>query len=146
MKRQVLLYGVALALLTVSLRLLEYRLLFIDHAQEAYIAAIALLFTGVGVWAGSKLKERYGRRPLVSPSSLASFSVDQERLKQHGITAREYDVLCQIAQGLSTKEIADKLFVSINTVKSHSASLFQKLNAKRRTQAVQQAKSLGLLP
>ena len=74
------------------------------------------------------------------------FTLNQQRLKDLGITRRELEILELIAQGLSNREIADKLFVSENTVKTHSSRLFDKLGAKRRTQAVQIGKELGLIP
>ena len=144
--RSILLYAVSLALLTVALRLLEYRLLIVDHARELYIGVIALLFTGVGVWVGQMLRNRVRHAPLIGAESLAAFSANPDALRRTGITARELEVLQLVALGLSTQEIADKLFVSVNTVKTHTASLFQKLDARRRTQAVQKAAAAGLLP
>ena len=144
--RSILLYAVSLALLTVALRLLEYRLLIVDHARELYIGVIALLFTGVGVWVGQNLRNRVRHTPLIGAESLTTFSASPEALRRTGVTARELEVLQLVALGLSTREIADKLFVSINTVKTHTASLFQKLDARRRTQVVQKAAAAGLLP
>ncbi len=144
--RSILLYAVSLALLTVALRLLEYRLLIVDHARELYIGVIALLFTGVGVWVGQSVRTRVRHTPLIGAESLTTFSASPDALRRTGITARELEVLQLVALGLSTREIADKLFVSINTVKTHTASLFQKLNARRLTQAVQKAVAAGLLP
>jgi ATP/maltotriose-dependent transcriptional regulator MalT len=74
------------------------------------------------------------------------FTVDPARLEQLGITRREHEILQLVASGLSTREIAERLFVSENTVKTHAARLFDKLSAKRRTQAVQHAKQAGLIP
>ncbi len=144
--RSILLYAVSLALLTVALRLLEYRLLIVDHARELYIGAIALLFTGVGIWAGTNLRNRVRHMPLVGSESLSAFVPNADALRRTSITAREMEVLQLVALGLSTKEIAEKLFVSISTVKTHTASIFQKLDARRRTQAVQKASAAGLLP
>ena len=144
--RSILLYAMSLALLTVALRVLEYKLLIVDHARELYIGAIAVLFTGVGVWAGGNLRNRVRHTPLVGQESLTAFAPSPDGLRQTGITARELEVLQLVALGLSTREIAEKLFVSINTVKTHTASLFQKLDARRRTQAVQKAVAAGLLP
>jgi DNA-binding CsgD family transcriptional regulator len=144
--RSILLYAVSLALLTVGLRVLEYKLLIVNHAQELYIGAIALLFTGVGIWAGGALRNRVRHTPLIGPESLTAFDPNPDALRRTGITARELEVLQLVALGLSTREIADKLFISISTVKTHTASIFQKLDARRRTQAVQKAKATGLLP
>jgi DNA-binding CsgD family transcriptional regulator len=136
----------SLALLSVALRVLEYKLLIVDHAREIYIGAIALLFTGVGVWIGGSLRNRIRHTPLIGPESLTAFTPNTDAIRRTGITARELEVLQLVALGLSTREIADKLFISINTVKSHTASLFQKLDVRRRTQAVQKATAAGLLP
>lgn len=144
--RSILLSALLLALLTIALRLLEYKLLIVDHARELYIGAIAVLFTGVGVWAGTSLRDRVRHTPLIGPESLTTFVPNPAALRQTGITPRELEVLQLVALGLSTREIADKLFVSISTVKTHTASIFQKLDARRRTQAVQKAAAAGLLP
>lgn len=144
--RSILLSALLLALLTVALRVLEYKLLIVDHARELYIGAIAVLFTGVGVWAGTSLRNRVRHTPLIGPESLTAFVPNPDALRRTGITARELEVLQLVALGLSTREIADKLFISISTVKTHTASLFQKLDARRRTQAVQKGTAAGLLP
>lgn len=144
--RSIALYALALALLTVALRVLEYKLLIVDHARELYIGVIAVLFTGLGVWAGGSLRNRVRHTPLIGPESLTAFLPNPDALRRTGITARELEVLQLVALGLSTREIADKLFVSISTVKTHTANLFQKLDARRRTQAVQKATAAGLLP
>ena len=144
--RSILLYAVSLALLTVALRMLEYKLFIVDFARELYIGAIAVLFTGVGIWAGGNLRNRFRHTPLIGAESLTAFAPNQDALRRTGITPRELEVLQLVALGFSTREIADKLFVSTNTVKSHAASIFQKLDARRRTQAVQKASAEGLLP
>ena len=144
-RTQIVVYGISLSALAILLKVLEYRFMVYDHALEIFIGSVALIFTVVGTWFGMKLRERRARI-LSAASSRGSFSVNPELLREFGISKREYDVLELIAQGFSTQEIADKLFVSRNTVKTHASSLFQKLEAKRRTQAVQKAKSVGLLP
>lgn len=144
--RSILLSALLLALLTVALRVLEYKLLIVDHARELYIGAIAVLFTGVGVWAGTSLRNRVRHTPLIGPESLTAFVPNPDALRRTGITARELEVLQLVALGLSTREIADKLFISISTVKTHTANLLQKLDARRRTQAVQKGTAAGLLP
>ena len=144
--RSILLYGTSLALFSVALRMMEYKLLVVDYTREMYIGGIALLFTTVGVWIGGSLRNRVRHTPLIGPTSLTSFTPNPNALRRTGITTRELEVLHLVALGLSTREIADKLFVSINTVKTHTANLFQKLDARRRTQAVQKAMAEGLLP
>ena len=141
MKKTLFLYGLALALLLALLKILEYRFFVRDLSIEFYLAVVALLFTGVGIWLGLKLT----RKKTIS-SLPADFKVDEELIRQNGISKREYEVLELMAKGLSNQEIADKLFVSLNTVKTHSSNLFLKLDAKRRTQAIQKAKELALIP
>jgi ATP/maltotriose-dependent transcriptional regulator MalT len=82
---------------------------------------------------------------LLVPVSSDNFQLNEALLAQTGISKREYEVLELMAQGLSNQEIAEKLFVSLNTVKTHTSNLFVKLDAKRRTQAIQKAKELGLI-
>ena len=147
MKKYILIYGLCGGLLIVVLKLTEYRFLVVEHSIEIYGGLIAAVFAAVGIWLGLKLskkKETVVVREV--PVSAQPFSVNQTRLQEFGITRREHEILALIANGLSNREIAEKLFVSENTVKTHSSRLFDKLSAKRRTQAVQIGKELGLIP
>ena len=144
MKRTILLYSVSLAVLVVALKLLEYRFLVQRLSLEIYLGTVALLFTGFGVWAGKRLTRPTAAPPLpttppspVSPELVLPATV--------GISKREYEVLALMALGLSNQEIADVLFVSLNTIKTHTSNLFLKLDAKRRTQAIQHAKERRLI-
>jgi len=146
MKKHILIYGLCGGVLIVVLKLVEYRFLVIQHSIEIYGGLIALLFAGLGIWLGLKLtknKETIVVREVPSPQP---FTLNETRLRELGITRRELEILGLIAGGLSNREIAEKLFVSENTVKTHSSRLFDKLSAKRRTQAVQVGKELGLIP
>lgn len=140
MKRTIILYGLALASLVFLLKYFEYRLIVRDLSIEFYVGLVAIVFTGLGIWAGLRLT----RRQVVTIGP--GFILNQAELAQLGISKREHEVLALMAQGLSNQEIADKLFVSLNTVKTHSSNLFVKLNASRRTQAIQKAKELRLIP
>jgi two-component system, NarL family, response regulator LiaR len=140
MRKTILLYGLAMAALTGILKFIEYRFFVRDLSLEFYLGAVAVLFTAVGVWAGMKLTRR---KVIVADPG---FKLNEPELQRLGISKREYEVLGLMAQGLSNQEIADKLFVSLNTVKTHSSNLFMKLDARRRTQAIHRAKELGLLP
>ena len=148
MKRQILIYGACGGLLIVILQLVEYRFLIIDHSLEIYGAVVAVIFAGVGIWLGLKLtgKERVVVVKEVPVPATEPFTLNREKLGDLGITPRELEILELIAQGLSNREIAERLFVSENAVKTHSSRLFEKLSAKRRTQAVQIGKQLGLIP
>ena len=156
MKKHLLIYGICGGLLIVLLKLIEYRFLVIEHSFEIYGGLIALLFASVGIWLGLKLtkhKETVVVKEVpvevtveVPVPTREPFVLNQTKLQQLGITARELEILQLIAGGMSTREIAETLFVSENTVKTHSSRLLDKLNAKRRTQAVQVAKELRLIP
>jgi two-component system, NarL family, response regulator LiaR len=140
MRKTILLYGVAMAALTGILKFIEYRYFVRDLSLEFYLGAVAMLFTALGVWAGLRLT----RKKVVIASQ--EFKLNEAELQRLAISKREYEVLELMAQGLSNQEIADKLFVSLNTIKTHSSNLFMKLDARRRTQAIHRAKELGLLP
>ena len=144
----VLVYGLCGGLLIVALRLIEYRFLVLEHSVEIYGGLIALVFAILGIWLGLKLtrKEEVVVVKEVAVLTTQPFAVNQERLRELSITKRELEILALIAQGMSNREIAEKLFVSENTVKSHSSRLFDKLSVKRRTQAVQIGKEMGLIP
>jgi DNA-binding CsgD family transcriptional regulator len=144
-----LIYGLCGGILIVVLKLIEFRFLVIEHSIEIYGGLIAALFAGLGIWLGLKLtkkKEVVVVKEVRVPAVTQPFSLNEERLKGLGITKRELEILELIAQGLSNREIAEKLFVSENTVKTHSSRLFDKLSARRRTQAVQIGKEMGIIP
>ena len=128
------------------LRLIEYRFLVVEHSLEIYGGLIALLFAGLGIWLGLKLTRRKEVVVFKEVAVSAPFALNEGKLHELGVTRRELEILELIAGGMSNREIAEKLFVSENTVKTHSSRLFDKLSAKRRTQAVQIGKELGLIP
>jgi DNA-binding NarL/FixJ family response regulator len=138
MLRTVLLYGVALALAAAALQWLEYRALVRLHAFELYVGLIAVAFLALGVWVGARVFRNAAPAEPFAPNTAAQASL--------GITEREREVLGLLAAGRSNKEIAQTLAVSPNTVKTHVARLFEKLEASRRTEAILKARELGLLP
>lgn len=142
MKRTILLYGTALAILVALMKWLEYRLFVRQLSIEFYVGIVALFFTGLGVWAGMRLTNQ--KKIVIQRGS--AFRFNEAEFARLEITKRELDVLEQMAAGLSNQEIANKLFVSTNTVKTHTSNLFQKLDARNRTQAVQKARELSLIP
>jgi DNA-binding CsgD family transcriptional regulator len=147
LKKTVLVYGLVGGALIAALKLIEYRFLVVEHSLEIYGGIVALLFSILGIWLGLKLTRT--RETVVVrevPVMPSSFVLNTARQEQLGITRRELEILEQIAAGLSNREIAERLYVSENTVKTHAGSVFEKLNAKRRTQAVQLAKEAGLIP
>ena len=152
MKRVILLYGLSGGLLIAALRFAEYRFLVLEHSVEIYGALIALLFAAIGIRLGltftrkeEVLVVREVPVPVPVPAS-GPFVRNDEQVAALGITPRELEILEQIASGKSTREIAAALYVSENTVKTHASRLFDKLGARRRTQAVAEAKRLGLIP
>lgn len=148
-KRSIL-YGVSLAFLLFLLKWLELRFIIINHAFEIYIGFIAVIFTALGIWLALKLtrpkvetliveKEVYLEKP-------ANFILNDTELKKLNLSKRELEVLKLMAAGLSNQEIALRLFVSLNTIKTHSKNLFEKMDVERRTQAIDKAKKLSIIP
>lgn len=162
MTKTVLAYGLLGGVLITILRVVEYRYLVVTHSLEIYGGIVALLFAALGIWLGLRLtrpretvvvREVEVRVPVevqvpveVRVPVAGPFVRNTARLEELGITPRELEILELIAAGLSTREIAERLFVSENTVKTHAGRLFDKLSARRRTQAVQLAKEAGLIP
>lgn len=138
MKRFVFAYGLALALLALLLNSLHYYYFVHHFSAEIYFAVVALLFTGIGIWAGQKLTQTGAARQH-------SFRTNHKALSSLGITDRELEVLQLLAEGLSNQQIADRLFISIHTVKSHVSSVLGKMGVRRRTQAVREARTLRII-
>ncbi len=150
MKRTILICGLLGGLLIALLRWSEYQFLVIDHSVEIYAALVAAVFAGLGIWLGIRLtrpRAVVGMEPVPAPAAVSSpFVPDETKRDDLGITRREMEILELVAQGMSNREIAEKLFVSENTVKTHCSRAFDKLGARRRTEAVLMGKKLGLLP
>jgi DNA-binding NarL/FixJ family response regulator len=138
MKKQLLLYGVSLAVLAFALNSMHYFYYVRLFSVELYIAIIAILFTLLGIWVGKKLTSR-------NASKESEFQQNKKALNYLGITDRELEVLELLAEGCSNQQIADRLYISIHTVKSHVSNLLSKLEVNRRTQAIKKAKSLRLI-
>jgi DNA-binding CsgD family transcriptional regulator len=167
----IIFYGLALALLLFVLKWLEWRFIIFDHALELYSGALALLFTALGIWLALKLarpkvktlvveKEVIVTREIAVPAvgatePVAAYSAGvalakdpaaaEAALARLGVSQRELEVLQLMAEGLSNQEIAARLFVSLNTVKTHSQRLFEKLDVRRRTQAVETGRKLQII-
>jgi two-component system, NarL family, response regulator LiaR len=148
MRKHVLLYGLLCGVLIAGLRLIEYRWLVVEHSVEIYGGLVAAVFAGLGIWLGLRLTrpaQAVVVREVIVEAPVA-FTRDQGKLESLGITPRELEILELIAAGLSNREIAERVHVSENTVKTHSSRVFDKLGARRRTQAVQLGKQLRLIP
>ena len=155
MKRHVLIFGLVGGLLIVTLQYTEYRFIVIEHSVELYSALVAILFAAFGIWLGLRItrrreivRETVVVKEVLVPAGIPTqpFCPDATQQLALGITSRELEVLTLVAGGHSNREIAEQLFVSENTVKTHCARVFDKLGAARRTHAVKRAKELGLLP
>lgn len=138
MLRVVLIYGAILAAGALGLQWLQYRYLVRAYPIEAYVALVALAFLGLGVWVG--------RRLFLHTAAPTKFEPNIDVRATLGISDREIEVLELLAAGRSNKEIAKQLDVSPNTVKTHVARLYDKLEAKRRTEAILKARELGMIP
>ncbi|HVR42598.1 MAG TPA: response regulator transcription factor [Thermoanaerobaculia bacterium] len=146
--KRALLYGVIGGALIALLKLIEYQHFVRAYPTEIYGGLVAVIFTAVGAYLGLRWTRRSERVVLreVRVRDHGPFVLDSEILAELGLTPREHEILGLIAQGLSNREIAERLFVSENTVKTHSSRLFEKMGVGRRTQAVRRGKELGLIP
>lgn len=138
MKKTVALYSLSIAAAAFVLQWLQYKHAVKVIPGEIYIVLIAVGFTALGIWVGNRLTQGMAVVP--------EFAKNERALDSLGISEREYEVLELLAAGQSNKEIAANLFVSPNTVKTHLANLYGKLEVSRRTQAVQRARELQLIP
>jgi DNA-binding CsgD family transcriptional regulator len=144
--KQIFLYGAALAALLLLLNWLEWKFIVLDRAIELYSGALAIVFTCLGIWLAVKLARPKWKTVIVEKEVyIKSGTINEKELARLGLSARELEVLQGMAEGLSNQEIAERLFVSLNTIKTHSANIFEKLDVRRRTQAVDKAKKLNII-
>lgn len=145
-----ILYSISLALLLFLMKWLELRLLIFRHSYELYIGLIAVIFTSLGIWLALKLSKPKVQTVVVEKEVFISknqnFIPNTSLIAQLELSKRELEILALMAEGLSNQEIAETLFVSLSTVKTHNQNLFEKLDVKRRTQAIEKAKKLQLIP
>ena len=152
--KSTILYSISLALLLFILKWLELRFIIFDYSIEIYIGSIALIFTGLGIWLALKLSKPKIETVLVEKlvekevyiSRNENFILNNSLVAKLELSARELEILGLMAEGNSNQEIANRIFVSLSTVKSHNQNLFEKLDVKRRTQAIEKAKKLNLIP
>jgi NarL family two-component system response regulator LiaR len=154
--KNILLYAAAMAAILLLLQWMQFKLLVIDHATEIYITGIAVIFTFIGIWLAKKLtrpKTEVIKETIVVEKEVTiyrqahePFLPDTKMISRLGISQREMEVLQLIASGATNQEIADQLFVSLNTIKTHTSRLFEKLDVKRRTQAIEKAKRINIIP
>jgi DNA-binding CsgD family transcriptional regulator len=145
-----IIYSISLAFLLFFLKWLELRFIIFDHSFEIYIGFIALIFTGLGIWLALKLSKPKIETVVVEKEVYVTrnenFVLDTSLVAQLELSKREMEILGLLAQGHSNQEIAAKVFVSLSTVKTHLQNIFEKLDVKRRTQAVEKARKLNLIP
>ena len=145
-----IIYSISLAFLLFLLKWLELRFIIFDHSFEIYIGFIAIIFTSLGIWLALKLSKPKIEKVMVEKEVYVArnenFVLDTSLVSQLELSKRELEILGLLAQGHSNQEIAAKLFVSLSTVKTHIQNLFEKLDVKRRIQAVEKARSLNLIP
>jgi DNA-binding CsgD family transcriptional regulator len=148
MRKQVLIFGLVGGVLVTLLQWTEFHFVILEHSVAIYGVLIAILFASAGIWLGTKLlapRERIVEIAVPAAPTL-NFVADDTVRERLRITRRELEILELVARGLSNREIGETLFVSENTVKTHCSRAFDKLGARRCTEAVQRSKELGLLP
>ena len=153
--KAIIVYSISLAFLLFLLKWLELRFIIFDHSFEIYIGFIAVIFTALGIWLALKLSkpkpDSYRVETVVVEKEVyisrnENFVLDTSLVAQLELSKRELEILNLLAQGHSNQEIAAKLYISLSTVKTHIQNLFEKLDVKRRIQAVEKAKRLNLIP
>lgn len=147
--KSTILYGISLAGLLFLVKWLELRFIIINHALEIYVGSIAVVFTALGIWLALKLSKPKKETIVIEKEiyiDTTEFIQDKGQLEKLNLSRREMEVLDLMAQGCSNQEIASQLFVSVPTIKTHSSKLFEKLDVSRRTQAVEKAKRLRIIP
>jgi NarL family two-component system response regulator LiaR len=137
-------YGAAMAMLVLLLRWMEIRFFILDHSTEIYVGGIALIFTGLGMWLAHQLT-RPKEVVVEKITFIEKQEIDPLAIEMTGLSKRELEILQMMARGMSNQEMGDTLFISLSTVKTHVASIFSKLKAVRRTQAIEIAKSLKII-
>ena len=148
--KQIIIYGASLAVLFFLLKWLETRYILLDQQLDTYLGIVSVLFTALGIWLALKIQKPKVETVIVEKKIVLTtgpdFTLNEEEVRRLNLSKRELEVLQLMADGLSNQEIASKLFVSLNTIKTHSAQIFEKMEVKRRTQAVDMAKRLCIIP
>jgi two-component system, NarL family, response regulator LiaR len=148
--RHIVFYGMLMAVMVFGLKWLQWKYVITDNSTEIYLGLMAVFFTCLGVWAAGQLSKPKTRTKTVEQKESASgddrFSINQAELQRLNLTAREYDVLKLLSKGCSNAEIAENLFLSVSTVKTHVSNVYVKMDVRSRTQAVEKAKRLRITP
>lgn len=148
--KSIFLYALLMALLVFALKWMQWKYLITDHSLDIYIGLIAVFFTLLGIWVASQLTKPKVETVVVEKQVYITppeeFVLNETELQKLNLTSREYEVLQQLSKGLSNAEIAEQLFLSLSTVKTHVSNLLFKMDVKNRTQAIEKAKRLKLTP
>lgn len=145
--KHIILYAQVLAILVFLLKWLQWKFLIVDNAIDIYVGLIAVFFTALGVWVATQL---VGKKVMIIKKEISiipppEFNIDEIELNKLNLSSREYEVLQLLTKGYSNADIAENLFLSVSTVKTHVSNLFTKLNVKSRTQAIEKSKRLKII-
>jgi DNA-binding CsgD family transcriptional regulator len=147
--RHILIYGLLLAILIFALKWMQWKFLIVDHSLDIYIGLIAVFFTILGIWVATQLVKPKVQKVVVEKEVYlpqpGEFKINEAELKKLNLSSREYEVLQLLAKGYSNADIAENLFLSISTVKTHVSNIFVKMGVKSRTQTIEKAKRLKLV-
>jgi len=143
--RHIILYGLILAILVFTLKWLQWKFLIVDNAIDIYIGLIAVFFTALGIWVAMQLVKPKTQTIVIEKEIPETFSVNKTELQKLNLSSREYEVLQLLAKGYSNADIANNLFLSVSTIKTHVSNLFLKMNVKSRTQTIEKAKRLKII-
>lgn len=143
------LYGLLLAILVFVLKWLQWKFLIVDNSLDIYVGLIAVFFTILGVWIATQLVKTKVQTVIIEKeitvNPTGAFTVNETELKKLNLSSREYEVLQLVAKGYSNSDIAESLFLSLSTIKTHVSNLFTKMDVKSRTQAIEKAKRLKII-
>ena len=143
--KHMLLYGIILAILIFALKWLQWKFLILDNAIDIYVGLVAIFFTALGIWVASQLIKPKVRTVVIEKEVPEKFLLNETELKKLNLNRREFEVLQLLARGYSNGDIANSLFLSLSTIKTHVSNLFSKMDVKSRTQAIDKAKKLGII-
>lgn len=147
--KDIILYGLILALLIFVLKWLQWKFLVVDKTLDIYIGFIALFFTILGIWIATKLAKSH-TEPIIIEKEVyvqqaTEFSINTAELEKLNFSSREYEVLQLLARGHSNADIANSLFLSVSTIKTHVSNILFKMEVNNRTQATEKAKRLKII-
>jgi DNA-binding CsgD family transcriptional regulator len=146
--KRILLYGVLLAIFVFLLKWIQWKFLIVENSIELYVGLVSVFFTVLGIWIAQQLNKPKVEYKIVEKEVLVypTDTLDQQALEDLNLSSREYEILQLIAKGMSNGEISQHIFLSLSTVKTHVSNLFLKMEVKSRTQAIEKAKRLRIIP